>query len=172
MKKQILTAVLALIAGPGLVSTATAGDGPNVNAQLAAVRASTADFHEFSIAQGAGWNDLASPCVSSPIPGGGAMGFHYRNPTLAATSSVDPLYPEVLVYAPTPNGGRRLVAVEWVVARDSNLQPAAPTLFGQQFHLNPNLGQYGAWILHAWLWHHNPDGIFADFNKRVSCNGA
>ena len=169
MTKHVLPSLLTILAGALLAPAVAAGDGSSVNAELAAIRASTADFHDLTIAQGAGWTVLGSACVSSPVPGGGAMGFHYVNPSLNGDDGVDPLYPEVLVYAPTADGGRRLVAVEWVVFR--HLQPNPPTLFGQTFHLNPHLGPNGAWILHAWLWRHNPDGIFADFNPRVSCNG-
>ena len=170
MNNHILVVLIAGLAGGLLAPTVAAGDGGSVSAELAAVRASTADFHDLAIAQGAGWSVLSSGCVSSPVPGGGAMGFHYVNPSLTSDSGVDALYPEVLVYAPTADGGRRLVAVEWLVFR--HLQPTPPTLFGETFHLNPHLGPQGAWILHAWLWRHNPDGIFADFNTRVSCDGA
>ena len=169
MTRQLLAAALAALTC-GLTAGASAGDRRSLNAELAAVRASTAEFHDLSIAQGAGWNFLSSGCVVSPVPGGGAMGFHYVNPSLTADTGVDPLYPEVLVYEPTADGGRQLVAVEWLVFR--HLQPTPPTLFGHTFHLNSHLGPQGAWILHAWLWRHNPDGMFQDFNTRVSCDDA
>jgi hypothetical protein len=25
------------------------------------------------------------------------------------------------------------------------------------------------WDLHAWIWHANPDGVFAPFNRTVRC---
>lgn len=167
MNTHLRTSLLAGLAVLALAPAAVAGDDHFVNAELAAVRAATADFHRLSIAQGAGWSVLASGCVA--LPGVGGMGYHYLNPSLAGDDSVDPLLPEVLVYAPAPNGGRRLVAVEWIVFR--HLQPNPPSLFGHTFHLNPRLGPQGAWILHAWVWHHNPSGMFADFNPRVSCEG-
>ena len=162
MKKQIL-ALLAGIVGLAVVP-AMAADGRSVNAQLAAVRAATADFHRLEVSQGAGWNFVGSGCVSSPAPGGGAMGYHHLNLALVGNPGVDPELPEVLVYAPTPSGGRRLVAVEWLVP--VAISPNPPSLFGQTFHLQPVLQ---AWILHAWVWKHNPDGVFADFNRAVSC---
>ena len=33
-----------------------------------------------------------------------------------------------------------------------------------ELHLNENLGVY---VLHAWVWKYNPNGVFADFNPRV-----
>jgi hypothetical protein len=32
--------------------------------------------------------------------------------------------------------------------------------------LNPVLGWY---ILHAWIWQHNPAGMFEDWNPTVTC---
>ncbi len=39
-----------------------------------------------------------------------------------------------------------------------------PELFGEHFHENTALG---VWVLHAWIWKANPDGVFADFNPEV-----
>ena len=50
------------------------------------------------------------------------MGYHYFNAELMADIAVDALEPEVLVYAPGPNGELKLVAVEWVV-RGPNSNP-------------------------------------------------
>jgi hypothetical protein len=39
-----------------------------------------------------------------------------------------------------------------------------------QDEANPN--RYGLpafWELHAWVWRHNPNGLFDDWNPRVSC---
>ena len=30
-------------------------------------------------------------------------------------------------------------------------------------------GLPGVYELHAWLWQHNPAGMFEDFNPRVTC---
>jgi hypothetical protein len=44
-----------------------------------------------------------------------------------------------------------------------------PRLFGQDFHHNNALS---LWALHAWIWRHNPLGMFADYNPRVAlCPG-
>jgi hypothetical protein len=35
---------------------------------------------------------------------------------------------------------------------------------GRDLHFNPSVGQ---WVLHAWVWSPNPDGMFADMNPRI-----
>jgi hypothetical protein len=87
-----------------------------------------------------------------------------------ADLSEDPLRPEAMVYAPGRDGKLRLAAVEYIVPGDAwhaagNTEP--PEVLGQEMHvLNPALGWY---ILHAWVWKYNPDGIFEDWNPRVVC---
>ena len=39
-----------------------------------------------------------------------------------------------------------------------------PALHGRQFHKHSSLPLY---ILHAWIWEENPEGMFADFNTAV-----
>ena len=167
MNKGILAMrIAAVTVGAALAPVAAADHAGDVNKALAEVRAATADFHHLATANAAGWSVRASDCVA--VPGVGGMGWHYLNPALAGDGLVDAQLPEVLVYAPTPAGGRRLVAVEWVAPLA--LHPSPPTLFGETFHFNPHVGgPQGAWILHAWIWHHNPTGVFSDFNPRVSC---
>ncbi len=46
-------------------------------------------------------------------------------------------------------------------------EPGAPRVLDQDLHvLNPALGWY---IHHAWVWKHNPAGVYADWNPLVSC---
>ncbi len=47
-------------------------------------------------------------------PGVGTMGQHFVNLDLVGDPAIDPLRPEVLVYAPKRNGRYKLVAVEYV----------------------------------------------------------
>jgi hypothetical protein len=59
------------------------------------------------------------------------------------------------------------VAVEYVVPYVFHPRDAdPPTLLGRELH---QLDGPGVWGLHVWIWHHNPAGMFADFNPRVSC---
>jgi hypothetical protein len=101
-------------------------------------------------------------------PGVGAMGFHYINVGLLDLE-LDPVQPEAMVYAPGPDGLLQLGAVEYIVPADlwdaaGNTEP--PSLLGRHFHLNSALGVY---VLHAWIWKHNPAGMFEDWNPEVSC---
>ena len=41
---------------------------------------------------------------------------------------------------------------------------ALPALHGRNFHKHSSLPLY---ILHAWIWEENPEGMFADFNTAV-----
>lgn len=145
--------------------------------ELAGVRRVTARFHrvEEAIAAGyeLGWVNgsgvrIITGCVSNPTAG--AMGYHYFNQALVADNAVDPLEPEVLVYESAPDGGLKLVAVEWVV-RGPNTNPpgvpTAPSVLGMPMHIL--VPAVGFWLKHAWIWKHNPAGMFADWNPEVTC---
>jgi hypothetical protein len=145
--------------------------------ELAQVRAATARFHrvEEAIAAGyeLGWVNgagvrIITGCVAHPTAG--AMGYHYFHPGLMADNAVDPLEPEALVYESTPDGGRKLVAAEWVV-RGPNTNPSGPSetpsVLGMDMHIL--VPAVGFWIKHAWVWKNNPAGMFADWNPEVTC---
>jgi len=96
----------------------------------------------------------------------GGMGVHYVK---GVDDKVDALTPEAMVYEVTDSGDTRLGAVEYIVPKevveDAQGNPVnVPELFGQKFHKHPTLPLY---ILHAWIWTSNPDGMFADFNPKV-----
>jgi hypothetical protein len=98
------------------------------------------------------------------------MGFHYFNEELVDDLAVDALEPEAPRLRPAPDGGLKLVAVEWVVPgpnTDPPGVPTAPSVLGMPMHI---LGSaVGFWLEHAWVWSHNPAGMFADRNPQVSC---
>ena len=105
-------------------------DGADLHAELAQVRRATARFHDLDAALEAGYElgwvngsgtRIITGCVAHPTAG--AMGYHYFNEQLMDDLAVDLLQPEVLVYAPGPDGQLRLVAVEWV-ARGPELEPS------------------------------------------------
>ena len=145
-----------------LAGSAPAAPTP-LGAQLAKVRAATAKYHSVKNAVADGYVQ-ASPCVS--LPGTGAMGIHYRKNALV-DGTFNPLTPEVLVYEPMRNGRLRLVAVEYFAwATDVS---TAPTLFGKTFVGPETHGLAAHYELHAWLWKHNPTGMFQQWNPRVVC---
>jgi hypothetical protein len=143
--------------------------GADTRQQLAQARAVTARYQRFELAEPAGFLlPEGSHCAEGPL---GGMGWHYVNFGLVGPPAVlDASRPQVLLYEPQKNGRMKLVAVEWIVPYaiyGSNQPP--PTLMGQTFKPNPVLG---LWMLHAWIWEHNPDGIFADWNPRINCKYA
>ena len=158
-------------------------DTAGLHAELAQVRRATARFHDLDAAKAAGyelgWVNgggtwIINGCVANVgNPAAGAMGYHYFNKDLMADLTVDPQRPEVLVYAPGPDGKRRLAAVEWVVRGPSSSPKGlsetdpAPELFGMPMRvLNPVVGFY---LMHAWIWQPNPAGMFMDWNPDVTC---
>lgn len=154
---------------------------PGLQDDLARVRAATARFHRVAAARDAGYelgwvngqgNRIVAGCVSHPS-GAGAMGFHYFNADLMRDNGVDPLRPEVLVYAPDEDGRLHLAAVEWVV-RSAQSNPAgvstAPFVLGMAMHIIAPPPGPAFYLTHAWIWQENPDGMFADWNPEVSCS--
>lgn len=166
---SVLAASAVTAAGVGFAAPASA-DGMS---DLAAARAASAQFHQVERALDAGYVQ-ASPCE----PG---QGFHYVNPALAADPALDPLQPEVLLYAPGPSGKLRLVGVEYVrfypgAPEPTNdpyqRDPEGPSLFGVQFH-GPMVGHAPGMPvhheLHVWLWQHSPEGMFEAHNSSIVC---
>jgi hypothetical protein len=143
-------------------------------------RAGTAPYHRLDAARAAGYDLLTDAagiaCIDNP--GVGGMGIHYANGNLVGNPSVDAATPEALVYEPQPNGRLRLVAAEYVVlqsAWEAAGNSGVPTLFGRSFELIPSPNRYGLpafYELHAWIWKHNPRGMFDDWNPLVSCAAA
>jgi hypothetical protein len=163
-----LGSVNAAVAPPG----GTAGDR-----NLRDARQATATFHDLEAARDAGYAavvaDLSgATCIDEP--GVGAMGIHYLNPGLL-NAAVDAAEPEVAVYEPRGDGSLRLVALEYLTIKadwEAAGNTEAPALFGQTFDLVEAPNRFGIpdfYALHAWVWRHNPSGIFAMWNPKVNC---
>jgi hypothetical protein len=79
-----------------------------------------------------------------------------------------------MVYAPARDGRLRLAAVEYVVFQDKweASHDGVPSLYGRDFELVEAGNRYGLppfYELHVWLWKPNPNGMFDDWNPRVTC---
>lgn len=159
--KQIFVLGLVILLLALAATAALAGS----QEELAHVRAATAQFHRPEAARAAGYDLLPGLDHCFNNPGVGAMGYHYINPGLLDTT-VEATRPEAMVYAPGANGQLHLAAVEYIVPAALWEAEELPSLFGHSFHLNEALGVY---VLHAWIWKHNPTGIFEDWNPEVSC---
>lgn len=178
-KITIATVAAALTAAGIAVAPALAGDdgdrgGSGDRRDLSAAARTSAKYHRVTRAQDDGFVAFSIPeevggtlltidgdeitCFDSDD---GGMGVHYvRN----IDDHLDPADPEALVYSVGGNGRLALVALEYLIPEEFVDPSSPPVLFGQTMHHHPYLPVY---ILHAWIWKRNPDGMFADFNPRV-----
>jgi hypothetical protein len=133
------------------------------NMDLAALRATLAPLHRFDAAWNAGWNNqFPAGCFSSST---GAMGMHYLNGENVGT--LEPTKPQLLLFEPQKDGSQRLVGVEYIVPGDPSDTP--PVLFNQPFAYNY---QFSVWALHVWALESNPNGIYNNWNPKVTCDYA
>jgi hypothetical protein len=134
--------------------------------EIAELRRALAPYHRLERAIDDQYDVAITPCwYHSDL---GAMGYHYGDPT-RIDGTVERLKPEALVYEPLPGGKYRLVAAEYIVPITAWQGAGVPTLFGQPFDRNDQLGIYA---LHVWAWIENPAGIFAPWNEKVTCDYA
>ena len=171
----LAAAVIAPLA-PAIAHGDSSEGGDQLHKLLADVRKATAPFIDLQAAIAANYvkfPDLSGDCVAQP--GQGGMGIHYLNAALL-DAELDPLRPEMLVYRKTATGKHELVALEYVVFAPvwDALHSQPPVLFAHPFHLVRTPNRYGTamplYELHVWLWEHNPNGLFNDWNPVVTCD--
>jgi len=94
------------------------------------------------------------------------MGFHYthRDRDLITDGRVNLMEPEFLVYAPKPNGGVKFAALDYFVPYNTWSSSSPPALLGQSFAREDG---FQAYVLHIWLFWHNPAGMFENYNPEV-----
>ena len=129
-------------------------------ATIATMRRATARYHDLDVAIADGFFQL-HPCES--LPGEGPVGILYVHLGRLADGRIDPAEPDALLYEPSATGQPRLVGVEFAVF---DVGQAPPELLGAMFQRE---AEFGVFALHAWVWRHNPEGMFAETNPRVSC---
>jgi len=123
--------------------------------ELAKVRSATEKYLNIANAIEDGYTD-----INVIVKG---MGYHYMK-VENVDGTFDPGKPELLVYSKNPTSGKmRLVAVEYAVP---NTEPL-PEGFSGNEDVWVNNADFGLWLLHAWVWYHNPDGMFNPTNPRV-----
>lgn len=192
MKTLLIGAALACAAAAPAPLSAAA------EPTLDAVKAATSRFQDVKVALAEGYvRDPGNMCDEASMMGRsaslGAMGVHYFRPDLLGISAppsprvdgvgthTDFLEPGILIYEPQANGSMKLVAVEnlvfakaWKAAGHS----APPSFHGKSFddmHDDPatpidEAHNFEAHFdLHVWLYRDNPNGMFAQFNPKVSC---
>jgi hypothetical protein len=133
---------------------AAAGADSSISDLLDEIRSATVDFRDVAAAEAAGYQQVGD-CV--PM-----MGYHYAS-GIDETGDLDPLEPNILVYAPDADGGRTLVAVEYGSFAEG------AELFGVPFD-PPGDPEPPFSTLHAWVWLGNPNGTFSPMNPLVSCD--
>jgi hypothetical protein len=165
---------LLALAGSGLLPSAHAQTEPDLEPPASLtqiVRDATRPFLDINQAIAAGYGPFLG-CVSGPESG--AMGIHYVNGPLVGDGELDPTKPEALMYE-VAIGRARLLGVEFIVdaatwLKQHDNQP--PVLEGQAFQFvgSPNRYALPAFFeLHVWAWRDNPNGMFVDWNPRVTC---
>src|SRR5687768_4014742 len=141
-------------------------------AQLAAVRAATAPYHQVQAAIDDGFVRTTACIYNTP----GGRGHIFANfPRIDGV--LDPAQPELLVYEPTKNGGYRLVAVAFLInAPQWDAINSTPPVFGDQPFIDRRTAPFGAgfpnYVLFAWVWRYNANGMYALYNPKVSCEFA
>jgi hypothetical protein len=159
--KALVTLILALT----LISTTPAtplsnvGDqlSPENRADLARARNATARFHRVEQAEAEGYINL-NFCEEGE-------GCHWLNPSLL-DGQFDPTKPEILLYA-RDGDGWRLVAVEYVIPLSMSPGVAPEGFTGDADHWREDSEGVGLWELTAWIWLHNPNGMFEQHNPRT-----
>lgn len=128
---------------------------PATMAELQLAKQSTARYNNIENAIADGYVD-----INVIVP---HMGHHYMNSGyLNASFEIDK--PEILVYSPNPASGHmQLVAVEYAIP---NTEPQ-PEGFTGSYDVWDNNAGFGLWLLHAWVWEYNPDGVFSPMNPNV-----
>ena len=191
MKRCLLgLALLSSLAASALAKPA--------EADLAAVRAATERFRDVKVALAEGYvAPPGSMCETASMMGRpgelGAMGVHYFRPDLLGITAppnprvdgtgahTDFEKPAILIYEPQADGSLELVAVENLVFAKAwhaagNERP--PSFHGVEYDSmkdDPKTAIDEAHMFephydrHVWLYRDNPNGIFAQFNPKVSC---
>jgi hypothetical protein len=150
--------------------------------QLAAARSATTKYRSIGRARAEGYMQ-----VTQFIPG---LGLHMANLGIRE-DLFDPTRPQLLLYMPKRSGGYSLAGVGYTFVHDGDTPPAGFAGGQDVWHFHENLcflrngsvtvapdrascqGKEGvfqkqtAWLLHAWIWKSNPNGVFTESNPRV-----
>ena len=140
--------------------------GGDAAALIATLQRATARYHNLDAAIADGFVFLHG-CETRPEEG--PVGTVYVHLGRLLDGIADPASPDALLYEPRANGRPRLVGVELAIPYPLWTQQDSPTLLGATFQREDEFGVYG---LHVWVWRDNPEGLFAESNPRINCEGA
>jgi hypothetical protein len=133
------------------------GLGKQTTWELQQARAATARYRNIENAIKDGYAD-----ISVVVPN---MGHHYLRSGIL-DGVFDIRNPEILVYNKDHDGSFQLVAVEYAIPIDVTPNAAPSGFSGSNDVWDRNTG-FGLWLLHAWVWAYNPDGVFNPTNPSV-----
>jgi len=167
----------------GTPGPTTDQEARETDAMLAAAKRATSTYRNVANARRDGYIQ-----VTQFIPG---LGLHYANLRLL-NAGFDPVRPPILLYEPGDSGALKLVGVAYSVPQGRTDTPPAGFPGGEDvWHYHTNLcflpggdvtiapsaqackAKHGyfqaktAWLLHAWIWTANPNGVFTESNPRV-----
>jgi hypothetical protein len=195
MKSMIGAAALAVATGLCASASLAMEQG---EPSLAEVRTLTAKYQDVSVALAEGYvRDPGNMCDTADMMGRpaklGAMGIHFFRPDLLGISGppnprvdgngthTDFRKPSILIYEPQADGSLKLVAVENLVFAKSwhaSGNVGRPSFHGVEYDSmkdDPATAIDEAHMFephydrHVWLYRENPNGMFAQFNPKVSC---
>jgi hypothetical protein len=128
--------------------------------EIAQLRAAVAKYHNMEYAVADGYDTDVTGYRTM-------MGYHYLKGSLV-DDKFELELPEVLLFAPSPSGKLRLVAVEYITPiPDINNPPAPPSGFVGDADVWTINTEFNMWTLHVWIGLQNPNGIFESHNPRL-----
>lgn len=176
ISRRYLHATAAVVAAVLCVMPAQSAIAQTASTQLSAakldsMRAMFRKYQDVFVAVHDGYHSTVA-CVETP---NGNMGVHFVN--MANVGPVpDPAKPVVLLYEPMGNDSLRLTGVEWFVPIATGIKER-PVVLGQPM-IGPMEGHVPImnkedihYDLHMWMYKDNPDGMFNQTHKGVSCAG-
>jgi hypothetical protein len=151
--------------------------------QLASAKAATAKYRDIDVAKADGYFQ-----VTQFIPG---LGLHLANLKIPK-GSFDPAKPQILLYEPDAKGKLELVGIAYQFDHLNDTPPVGFAGGSDVWHYHTDLcfqkggsvtiakddasckavgglvfQKQTAWLLHAWVWKSNPDGVFTELNPNV-----
>jgi hypothetical protein len=130
------------------------GLSPQTVCELQQARSATARYRNIKNAIADGYTNIEVDVEN--------MGHHYMKKELV-DGKFDISKPEILVYHENEDGRMELGAVEYAVPI-SEPEPQGFTGSGDKWDHNTT---FQLWLLHAWVWTYNPDGVFNPLNPLV-----
>jgi len=131
--------------------------------ELAQARRATARYHNIENAYIDGYID-----ADFYLPG---VGCHLINESRLLDFEIRLDEPELLVYADcsgAESGRSELRSLEYAIPCESEVDCGpVPEGFSGDDDVWSIFGPNILWTLHAWVWRHNPDGIFVKINPRI-----